>query len=244
MYKLFVPLQRLSFSMKKNLSKITIKFFLNRNLAPMQQHGKLFYPLYILVTFKRKSTQFKSKSDQYFEDIDNLKKDRPDILQFEERILRKMIEYEIENLGEDKFTLKGVSERYPYYATSIYIALETYLKDKLQKQMFSGGDPLAMVPNYENPAVTVPLLYTAAVRLFPGFENKMPAQLIEELQAYEHYQTLFPLEFFMYDFAVIIEWLNGDHEKVLTEAFTKVYGNKAADLNRIVALLNKATAER
>ena len=237
-------MRRLSFIMKKNLTKITIKFFLNRNLAPMRQYGKSFYPLYVLTTFQRKSTQFKSKSEEYFEDFESLKKDRPDILEFEERILRKMVEYEVEKVGEDKFTLKGLSERYPYYATSIFIALETYLKDKLQKQMFSGADPLAMVPHYENPAVTVALLYTAAVRLFPGFESKMPAQLIEELQAYEHYHTLFPLEFYMYDFAVIIEWLNGDHEKLLTEAFTKVYGNKPVELNRIVTLLNKATAQR
>ena len=230
--------------MKKNLSKITIKFFLNRNLAPMRQHGKSFYPLYVLTTFQRKSTQFKSKSEEYFEDFESLKKNRPDILQFEERILRKMVEYEVEKVGEEKFTLKGLSERYPYYAISIYIALETYLKNKLQKQMLSSADPLALVPHYENPAVTVSLLYTAAVRLFPGFESKMPAQLIEELQAYEYYQTLFPLEFYMYDFAVIIEWLNGDHEKVLEEAFTNVYGNKPAELNRIVALLNKATAEQ
>ena len=236
-------MQRLSFSMKKNLSKITIKFFLNKNLAPAVKHGKSFYPLYVLVTYNRKSTQFKSKSEEYFEDIESLHTQRPDILEFEERILRKMVEYEVELYGEDKFTVKGLSEKYPYYATSVFKTLEKYFKEKLKYQIIATNDLLAFVLDLDRPHVSVAMLYSAAIRLFPGFDTRIPLELQKELQAYEQYQTLFALENLMYDFAVIIEWLNGEHKATLEEAFTKGYGNKPAELQRIIALLDKTTGE-
>lgn len=47
-------------------SKITVKHYLNTSLNPIVQSGKLEYPIYVQVTYKRKSYKFRS-SNNYFE---------------------------------------------------------------------------------------------------------------------------------------------------------------------------------
>jgi hypothetical protein len=224
----------------KKLPKLTIKFFLHKNLSPIRKGGKEYYPLYILVTYHRKSTQLKSKFGDYSEDLESLNKKNPGLLEFEERILRKMIEYETELKG-NKFSLVGLSERYEHYATSIYGAVQDYLKERLEKEMKATFDPMAIIPDYHNPQIGVSLLYMAALRLLPDFDKKITLELKDDLLANEHYYLLFPIIPGIYSFPTVIDWENGDHKQELAKEYTALFGFKLKQgLDRITALIDRA----
>ena len=216
----FVPLQRYSNNRMKKRSKITVKFFLNKNLAARGEKGKALYPLYILVTYQRKSTQLKSHFGGYMEDIEFLNTHHRGLVEFEAKTLQKVIEYEADKYG-DKFTLAGIGERYHQYATPINNALERYLKEMLEKEMKATLEPMAIVPDYKNPLISSGLLYLAALRLIHDFDQKISPQLKGELEVNNSYFLLFPKLAGVYSFPTVIDWENGSHKKEIIREFSQ-----------------------
>jgi len=204
----------------KKRSKITVKFFFNKNLAAKSEKGKELYPLYILVTYQRKSTQLKSHYGGYLEDIEILNTHYSGLVEFEARTLQKVIEYEAEKYG-DKFTLTGIGERYHLYATPIHNALERYLKERLEKEMKATLEPMAIIPDYKNPLISASLLYMAALRLIHDFDQKISRQLKGELEVNNSYFLLFPKLAGVYSFPTVIDWENGNHKKEIKQEFSQ-----------------------
>ena len=111
----------------KKPKKITVKFFLNENLQPIQVDGERFYPLYTQVTYDRKNTQIKCAYGWYYRDLKHVREIEPHLLPFEEKVLKKSVTHEL-SLQGDSFRLKGLGKKYENYGLSIHSLFNNYLK--------------------------------------------------------------------------------------------------------------------
>ena len=110
--------------------KVSVKFFLNKDVKPSLYDDVKLYPVYVRVTYNRKNTKFKAAIDQAtlwireeFEDHYLLdEKNRKSFEEIEQALI-DIVGYEAERLG-DKFTLKGIGQRLEYYKISIYNCLQ------------------------------------------------------------------------------------------------------------------------
>jgi hypothetical protein len=224
------------------LSKITIKFFLKESLSQGEdEHGNKIYPLYIMITYQRKNTQIKSKySEHVYTRMDDVEKFSPGLMAFEEKILRKVLEYEIAKFGEDNFSLVGIGRKYDLYATSVYQAIEPYLKAKLRKAIQKTRDELQMVLQYDTAQATFSRLYKASTLLFKNFDASLSPDFANERQAYQTYLKFYPEVSFSYDFPTIIEWENKEFKATLTHKYAKAFKKKNKTLDAIFLLIDSS----
>lgn len=225
--------------MKKE-KKITVKFFLNKLLdAATGDKGQKYYPLYIQVTYNRKNMQLKSKYGEYYEKIDDVKKG---LMEFEEKMLCKVIRYESSHITDD-YDLKGLKRKYEVYSGSVPEALENYLKPKLRLTVLKTKDWLVPTLNFNEPRATVYRLYMASRKLFGDLDRFMNVKLHEELQAYAYYQRLYPDIFLDYSFPAVIEWVEGSYKKELEAKLKTTYKNKPEIVKMVITLIEQAVSE-
>src|SRR5690606_7251944 len=184
----------------KKPKKITIKFFLNKNLQPQKlskeggRKALSIYPLYIQVIYNRTNTQFKSFYGEYYSDLTKVDEENmsgPGLLKFEEEIVRKIMEYEIEKKGE-KFDLKTITRKYESYGQSIEGLLNGYLKSKLQRILVKTKPyEYAQVFNFADSKVDSLLIYKAAKSLYEGLEKAIPKEFVEEMRVYEDFSKAY-----------------------------------------------------
>jgi hypothetical protein len=223
-------------------SKITIKCFLKKSLpSGSDENGNLLYPLYIMITYKRKNTQIKSHYGLVYAEIQEVNEYDPGLIDFEEKIVRKIVENEIGRVGEDYFTLVGLGQKYDIYSTSIYWAIEKYIKEKLWKAIQKTNDELQMVLQYHSAHATFTRLYKAATLLFKDFNEKLSPELAQEVKAYQTYLQLFPERPYSYNFPTIIEWVNGDFRRTLAEAYHYTFKRDERGLKAIFNLIENAS---
>ena len=218
--------------------KITIKFFLKKSLPHgTDEKGNRLYPLYIMVTYKRKNTQIKSQyGEHYYTRMEDVEKFTKGVIPFEENILHKVMEYENEQAGEDNFSLVGLGKKYNYYTRSIYWAIETYIKELLWKAIQRTKDELQMVLKHHTAQATFTRLYKASNLLFRDFNKNLSQELTKEIKAYQGFLKIYPEIHFIYDFPTIIDWVNGGLRKDLNSVFKK---NKK-DMEAILSLVKVA----
>lgn len=124
--------------------KITVKFFLNKKgTKSIDYHPDTVFPVYVQVTFNRKTTYFPFSvlSNDAYNDLmtesdfaEEQKKMKSLLINVE-----KIIRYEINKTGEDKFELKGLSSKIQFYSIPLFhyvllfVAFEfrEFLKDNL-----------------------------------------------------------------------------------------------------------------
>ncbi|TDW97149.1 hypothetical protein [Dinghuibacter silviterrae] len=216
----------------KKAKKVTIKFFLNQLLEPVTgDKGQAYYPLYIQVTFNRKNMTLKSKYAEYYQDLKEVK---PELMAFEERILRKIISHEA-GQGDNDYDLKGLKHKYEVYSTSIGEALENYLKPKLRSTILKTNDELTTVLDFQQTHATVGRLYKAAKLLFSGFEDTLPIRLKDDLTAYGNYHQLLQKPVFDFSFATVLDWVDGGYQDE--------QGKKEAT-KRVASLIDQAVKEQ
>ena len=225
--------------MKKD-KKITVKFFLNKLLdGATGDKGQKYYPLYIQVTYNRKNMQIKSMYGEYYEKIEEVKKG---LMEFEERMLCKVIRYESSHIKED-YDLKGLKRKYEIYSGSISEALEQYLKPMLRLAILKTNDELTTILNFQESRATATRLYKASKMLFPDFKRHITAKLKEELEAYSYYNRLNPGQVFTYTFPTIIEWVEGSYKKELETKLKIAYKSKPEIIKKIMILLEQAISK-
>jgi len=227
--------------MKKS-SKITIKFFLNENInGPIEDPNDIpLHPLYILVIFRRSNTKIRSQYGMYYESLEEVGKYDENLMLFEERIIRKLIEYEVSKYGEDEFSLAGLKDKFEIYSTSIKSACEVYLKDELRKAFKNTKDDLFHVLTTRHELATVERLFKAGKLLFKDFEKGLEPQLLEEIYAFEKYKMLFPGKLFGYNFPTVIDWVAGNHLQQLDELYKKTFNKQDKTLKAIHSLLENS----
>lgn len=228
-------------SVPKKSKKITIKFFLNQLLEPVtNEKGKEFYPLYIQVTYNRKNMQLRSKYGEYYHD---LKEVPPTLLEFEERVLQKIIALEASHL-EDRYDLKGLKRKYEVYSLSLHQAIEDYLKPKLRLAILKTNHELTNVLDFSSVRATVPLLQAAAQKLFPDIERYLGGKLQHELAMYEQFLRLDKQPFLTYSFPMIIDWSDGSYKEELAKKVKTTYKNKPEIFKQITDLIEQAVAKK
>lgn len=215
--------------------KITIKFFLNKNLQPIQledEKGKplLCYPLYIQVTYNRNNTQFKSHYGGHYSDMAKIDEENlqgAGLLAFEENIVRKTMEHEIKKRCV-KFDLKGINKKYDLYCTPIEALLNRNLKHKLYKLLLKQKPAeYSAIFKFDDPKVDVLLLYKAVTKLYEFFEKNIPANFKEEIKCYELFTSVNSKSRFSYTFLTIIDWKEGNAK----EELEKILKNSSKSAN-------------
>ncbi|GAA0524759.1 hypothetical protein [Chitinophaga japonensis] len=118
--------------------KVTYKPYFNERIKPVAFHGEDMHPLYIQVTFDRKSIFFKS----YYFDLFAQPKYaelETNIDQIKEQESR-LIEYIIEK-NADSFSLDKFSEDYKYYCTDLLDLIDEPFKDYMVTFFMDEGLP-------------------------------------------------------------------------------------------------------
>lgn len=230
----------------KKPKKITIKFFLNKNLQPQKlskegsRKSLSAYPLYIQVIYNRANTQFKSFYGEYYSDLTKVDEENmsgPGLLKFEEENVRKIMEYEIEKQGE-KFDLKTITRKYESYGQSIEGLLNAYLKSKLQRILVKTKPyEYAQVFNFTDPKVDSLLIYKAAKSLYEGLEKAIPKEFVEEMRVYEDFSKAYFHSKFSYPFPVVIDWLDGRMRSELEEKLVGLYKNDKKKVTKSLEIM-------
>jgi hypothetical protein len=108
-----------------SISKITAKHFLNTLLAPKEavngnspDKPSPLYPLYVKITFMRKTTQMRSCIDDNYSTIEEAYKKEGDKMEAETRMIEDVIAREYKKLG-DKFELRGIANKCEAYQRSL-----------------------------------------------------------------------------------------------------------------------------
>ncbi len=92
----------------KDISKITVKHFLNKNL-PVTQGETILFPVYIKITFQRKSTEIKSTIHKLYADsLENYRLFNDIDFVNEAVMIQHFVTKGYQEFG-DKFTLRGIA---------------------------------------------------------------------------------------------------------------------------------------
>jgi hypothetical protein len=130
---------------KKKLNKITYKTYFNDRLKAVDFHGKLTHPLYVQVTYERRTIFFKSyyfelfSKPRFFLDVPGAGAAGPDL----ELVIRKeheVIDFVIEKHKED-FSLEVFKDAYNYYSKDVCDLAEGGFRDYLFTFFWDEGSP-------------------------------------------------------------------------------------------------------
>ena len=223
----------------KKPKKITVKFFLNKNLKDINGN----YPLYTQITYDRKNTQIKCTYGWYYRTLEDVKQNESNLLSFEEKILHRTVSYELSKLG-DEFKLKGLGKKYDHFSLSIHALFNSYLKLRL-RDVLKAAQPQKVleVLHTERAGTDFFILYDACLRLFDNLQFLINDDLKEEMEIYRVYYQLFAdqvqNEDKSYRFPVVIDWLDGSHSQSLTEKFKEIFENDLTKVEKSLVLINK-----
>ncbi len=225
----------------KKKKKITVRFYLNKQLEPVTgEKRKKYYPLYLYITYDRRNMQFRSKYGLYYDSLDEVE---ARLMAFEENTIRKIIGYET-SLSSSSYELKGLRLRYDVYAISIQQAVEDYIKPKLRLAILKTNDELTAVLDFNQLQATAGRLYAAAKKLFPGFDKSIPDTLAGLLDAYETLSNIFGNPLLNgYNFPTLIDWQNGEYTEHLKSLLAK-QKIPPAKQQAATALIRQAVAEK
>ena len=220
--------------------KITVKFFLNKTVKPIKEGNVSTYPLYILLTYNRKSTMLRSHYGGYYKDLKQINKVHyPGLLELEERIVKKTVAFEAEQ-KKDLFDLKGTHEKYDKYAMGIDTLLDSYMKGQLWNMVIRlEPQEYAFALNFNEPKVSYRTLYAIASRLFTNFEKLQSKEFKEEIEVYNTYLKLYQGAFFQYAFPTIIEWMDKSAVEDYKAKLTKIYKKDEIKIKRSLGIINK-----
>jgi hypothetical protein len=223
--------------------KITVTFFLNKNVRPDPYthspllSGKELYPLYIQVTYNRRNTQFRSTYHRSYSNIEEalLSKEEKDHRKYEESLIRKVVEYEVKHYGKN-FSLKGFNDRYLNYSANIINPIDKYFRDLIYNAIVkTDSEFLKILDPYNLEQVPFDIYYKAASKLINDLDKKLPSDFPEEMNIV--------LEFLKWvesqdNLIELIDWL--DHSAI--EAFDSYLVKKEYEeiqINKIIAFINR-----
>lgn len=152
--------------------QVTYKPYFNERIKPVSFHGKEIHPLYIQVTFDRKSIFFKS----YYFDLFT----RPQYVELEttiEQIIElesRLIEYIVDK-NTNTFSLERFTEEYKYLSTDLLDKMDEHFKDYLFIFFMDEGMPryAGIVRAIINSLTGMQIVETFKDGLKPALYNKM-----------------------------------------------------------------------
>lgn len=236
--------------------KITVRFFLQTAVSPYECSEITadgteipYHPLYAYVTFNRKNMQFRSYYAMYYKSMSEVELEAPGLMAFEERLIKQAILYESSFLSDqNKYSLKGFNNRYDIYATSLFVAIEMYLKPKMRLAILATNNVLCKAFDLSKRREDVGrnlvlLLFELANKVFKGFSDGLKKDFHSEMKAYEILNTLIPTTY-SNNFPTVIDWIDGRYKKELNLLLKKTFKNKPELIKDINQLIDKAVDEQ
>jgi hypothetical protein len=181
-----------------NISKITVKHFLNTALESREGTGRYdeygieieeapTYPLYLKIIFMRKTTQMKSILPEYnaYRTMEEVQKEFGDKLVAELRMVEDVIRREYVKLG-DKFELKGLAQKCNAYLQSLdRLIFCQYVWDDFFKVVARTDTPHKRLLLTLVPKTNLISHYHAALKLL---DNKQ--ELLEMEEQFKNYEII------------------------------------------------------
>ncbi|MDX2303551.1 MAG: hypothetical protein NW226_12165 [Microscillaceae bacterium] len=230
----------------KKPKKITVKFFLNRNLQFIEIDGEECHPLYTQVTYDRKNTQIKCAYGWFYKDLKQVREKEPFLLEFEEKVLKKSVDYELSIHGEN-FRLKGLGKKYESYGLSIHALFNSYLKIRFKNIIKEAKpDKFLDVLNLERNKLDFFTIFEAAQRLFDNLDAIMQDDFSEEMEIYRVYYRVYEqaLNSQEYRFPVVIDWLEGTHQKQLEAQLREPFNHQESMVEKSLSLIHKIVSTK
>ncbi|MCB0583673.1 MAG: hypothetical protein KDD10_30615 [Phaeodactylibacter sp.] len=175
--------------------KINITYYLNKNLKPFEVNGEKQYRVYATIGYNRMNTKILFfvhehgylTEDQFEEFF--VKKTNPTINEqvrgFEQNVT-KIIRFEAKEVG-DKYSISGISDRLDHYHQNMSRELEKHLQQQLHE--FSNGQlPGTDFRSTFHDAMKLEDSFLIIEKQIPGFQEKLPANLVDRLTAYYQFR--------------------------------------------------------
>ncbi len=181
----------------KTLGKITVKHFLNTNISTKQfspefktEDGKItksveLYPLYVKITFMRKTTQMKSIVNENYANLDKANFSNIDLLNSECKMIKNIILNEYTK-SENNFSLIGIADKCKvYHGNFLESVFNTYLWQDYNKAILKTRSKFMRLLLVRNPNIPSTTFYEAAIKLV----GEKP-ELKKLKEKFENYQTI------------------------------------------------------
>lgn len=220
--------------------KVTIKFFLNKALQPMVEGREKRYPLYMLITYKRRNTTLRSQYGGYYKDLKEVDKlHYPGLLAFEEKVIRKTISYE-QSIQADAFDMKGIYKKYEFYCVGIHVTLTNFLKNALRNVLLR-LEPYeyARALNFSDPEVEFETLLTITKKVYKNLSDLLPKDFGEQLEIYQVFNKLYRGSFYQYAFPAVIEWLDKSTVEDYSQKLAVTYKNNPRMIEKSLAFIDQ-----
>ncbi len=230
--------------------KITIKPFLNTYIEPVgtatdEKGNRKIYALYYKVTFDRRNTQLKSyyTTGGYSTLEDSIAKQ---IIPFEVKILTKIVDYETSLNPDREYQLSGLKIKYETYIESVDYTLDKFLRAKLWKATQRTNHTYHLALKFDNYSgmTNVFTLLEICDKLFPDFDKYIDKTFREELEGFKLYHKIFGDKQFEYNFATLIDWMDGTHQQAFEEGLKKLLRNDTKAIARTKEIVNRIVLER
>jgi len=209
----------------KDISKITVKHFLNLSLPTKSDivgsyiNGKLIneptsYPLYVKITFQRKTTQIKSTIDKSFQNIEEAYRKHENEIKNEALLIESMISKSFKEKGES-FTLAGIHKICKDYRTIT-------MADVINDYVLNDFDTIIDSTGYEYAAIfqvrlNIPSIeyYKLALLHFGKLPNLL--QLQSKFELLDTFETLAKKHKFSITSIKLVDWKYGNSKHILFE---------------------------
>ena len=155
----------------KDISKINVRHFLNRNLPFILDNNETAYPLYVKITFKRKSTEIKSSLNIYVKESESDHIDRINDAVYEQHMITHFVTIGYENLGE-KFNLRGIANICRSYSGKVISDLmNSFVMNEFDEFFKQSNSEFNSIFINRNNDTNFSTYYQAAIVLFPNNEK-------------------------------------------------------------------------
>lgn len=172
----------------KDISKINVRHFLNKNLPVVLDNNEKAYPLYVKITFKRKSTEIKSSLNLYVKESESDRIDSITDTVYEQYMITHFVTLGYETLGE-KFNLRGIANICRSYSGKLIADLmNTYVMNEFDDYFTQSDSEFKTIFINRNSQTNLSTYYQAAIVLFPNNEQllqmKYKFDIVREIELF------------------------------------------------------------
>jgi hypothetical protein len=170
----------------KNPNKISVRFFLNKNVNPTFSPliGSVdYYPLYVQVTYNRKNTQFRSINKKTYSSMEQLYEDRESMekMVYEESLIKKVVAFEVKHYKQS-FQIKGFQNRYLDYATRVDYFIDKYIRNKIYEALDKTNSKFKEILNpYHWENIPLSVYFEATQKLVEDLNSLLPEDFSDEM---------------------------------------------------------------
>ena len=235
--------------------KITIKYFLNIRL-PFEPEFyeiteddkdstelKKYYPLYFQITYNRKSTQLKCFTDSaYYHDINDIDEKIKAELQKQMNLLKRIVAYETRHLPQS-YSLRGIRERYLFYATSLMEIIEESVYSKYNDVLpQTKSEYMRMLSQVYPDKIQFKTIISATLKLIPDFMDFADENSKMYFVMYSYLDKLFNRMKSRNEEFTILDWYDGSARAVVINFMNDLQPDE--NTNRYLVLIDEILKNR